>query len=88
MKISEAVKALPRMLAGDELLSAMAILPKYDDSIRKEDAATRLMALSELYRIYLPSQMSHETYCNPRQCSAGIYSSCSFALSSRLPDGI
>lgn len=63
MKISEAVKALPRMLAGDELLSAMAILPEYDDSIRKEDAATRLMALSELYRIYLPSQMSHEIYC-------------------------
>ena len=63
MKISEAVKALSRMLAGDELLSAMAILPEYDDSIRREDAATRLMALSELYRIYLPSQMSHEIYC-------------------------
>ena len=63
MKISEAVKALPRMLAGDELLSAMAILPEYDDSIRREDTATRLMALSELYRIYLPSQMSHEIYC-------------------------
>lgn len=62
MKIADAVKALPRMLAGDELASAMTILPEYDDSIRKEDAATRLMALSDLYRIYLPSQMSHEIY--------------------------
>ena len=62
MKIADTVKALPRMLAGDELTSAMTIVPEYDESVRNEDAATRLMALSELYRIYLPSQMSHEIY--------------------------
>jgi len=50
------------MLAGDELAAAMTILPEYEESIRNEDAATRLMALSDLYRIYLPSQMSHEIY--------------------------
>ena len=56
------VVKLPPMLAGTELLSALEILPDYDESIRDLDAATRLMALSNLYKLYLPSQMSVEIY--------------------------
>lgn len=53
---------LPPMLAGKELLSALEVLPEYDESIRNADVATRLMALSDLYGFYLPSQMSVEIY--------------------------
>ena len=53
---------LPPMLAGAELLSALEVLPEYDESIGDLDAATRLMALSDLYKLYLPSQMSVEIY--------------------------
>lgn len=56
------VVKLPPMLAGTELLSALAVLPDYNESIRDLDAATRLMALSDLYKLYLPSQMSVEIY--------------------------
>ena len=56
------VVKLPPMLAGTELLSALEVLPDYDESIRDLDAATRLMALSDLYKLYLPSQMSVEIY--------------------------
>lgn len=56
------VVKIPPMLAGTELLSALEVLPDYDESIRDLDAATRLMALSDLYKLYLPSQMSVEIY--------------------------
>lgn len=61
-KLMDAVKVMPKMLTGSELASALTILPEYDESIRKENEAVRLMALSDLYRIYLPSQMSMEIY--------------------------
>lgn len=61
-KLIDAVKAMPKMLAGSELASALTILPEYDESIRNEIEAVRLMALSDLYRVYLPSQMSMEIY--------------------------
>lgn len=53
---------LPEMLTGDELLSSLAVLPDYSENIRNESKATRLMALSDLYKIFLPSQMSVEIY--------------------------
>lgn len=53
---------LPPMLSGMELLSALQVLPTYDPSIRNQDAATRLIALSDLYQLYIPSQMSVEIY--------------------------
>lgn len=53
---------LPEMKSGKELASAMAILPEYDDSIRCQNQAIRLMALSDLYNVYIPSSMSIEIY--------------------------
>ena len=44
-KLMDAVKAMPKMLAGNELASALTILPEYDGSIRNESEAVRLMAL-------------------------------------------
>ena len=61
-EMMEAVKAMPKMLSGNDLVSALTILPAYDDGIRNENEAVRLMALSDLYNIYLPSQMSMEIY--------------------------
>ena len=62
IKLSEIIHALPPMLSGEELKSGMEVLPDYDPMIRTADTAARLMALSDLYRIYLPSLMSFEIY--------------------------
>lgn len=53
---------LPEMKSGQELISELSIFPQYDNSICYENQAVRLMALSDLYQIYIPSQMSLEIY--------------------------
>lgn len=53
---------LPEMKSGNELISALSIIPEYDETICKQNQAVRLMALSDLYQIYIPSQMSLEIY--------------------------
>ncbi len=60
--LSDIIHILPSMKSGDDLLSSMEVLPEYDESIRTADVPVRLMALSDLYRIYVPSQMSLEIY--------------------------
>ena len=58
----EMMKFLPPMLSGDELIHAMEVLPDYDESIRKAPVPVRLVGLSDLYQVYLPSAMSSEIY--------------------------
>lgn len=53
---------LPEMKSGNELISALSIIPEYDETICQQNQAVRLMALSDLYQIYVPSQMSLEIY--------------------------
>ena len=53
---------LPSMKSGNELIAALSVFPAYDDSIRFQNNAVRLMALSDLYNVYIPSQMSMEIY--------------------------
>ena len=53
---------LPEIKSGNELISALSIIPEYDESICTQNQAVRLMALSDLYQIYVPSQMSIEIY--------------------------
>lgn len=60
--LSNIIHILPLMKSGDDLFSALEVLPKYDESICTADVPIRLMALSDLYRIYVPSQMSLEIY--------------------------
>lgn len=55
-------KLLPSMESGQELITALSIIPKYDESICEQDQTARLVALSDLYQIYIPSQMSLEIY--------------------------
>lgn len=50
------------MKSGSELRSALEVLPEYDVAICNADAPVRLMALSDLYRVYVPNQMSLEIY--------------------------
>ena len=59
---NDILSSLPEMKSGKELATAMAILPEYNASIRNENQAVRLMGLSELYRVYIPSRMSLEIY--------------------------
>lgn len=53
---------LPEMKSGNELISALSIIPEYDETICQQNQAVRLMTLSDLYQIYIPSQMSLEIY--------------------------
>ena len=58
----ELINSLPAMLSGEELLSAMTVLPEYSEEIRQASPSVRLVGLSDIYKIYLPSHMSVEIY--------------------------
>ena len=53
---------LPPMLYGKELDEALTVLPPYDPNIVYADTATRLVALSDIYRVFLSNAMSREIY--------------------------
>lgn len=56
------ISVLPCMKSRDELMNALEVLPEYNPEICNGDASVRLMALSDLYKVYIPSQMSLEIY--------------------------
>ena len=60
--LSELTTALPEMLSGDDLIQALADLPPYNTGIIYKSKTERLLGLSELYGIYVPSFMSSEIY--------------------------
>lgn len=62
INLSDIINVLPRMKSGDDLITALEVLPEYNPEIRNTDTSVRLMALSDLYRVYIPSQMSLEIY--------------------------
>ena len=49
-ELSNIIRILPPMKSGNELLSALQVLPEYDDAICDADAPVRLMALSDRNR--------------------------------------
>lgn len=53
---------LPKMLFGEELKEALTCLPEYDASIREADPSTRLLRLTDLYKVFLPGTMASEIY--------------------------
>ena len=53
---------MPRLLTGQNLDDALRIVPDYDIQIRKATEAERLIALQDLYRVYIPTEMSREIY--------------------------
>lgn len=60
--MNDLMHILPPMKNGNELISELAVFPDYDEKIRLENPAIRLTALSDLYSMYIPSQMSLEIY--------------------------
>ena len=53
---------MPQMLTGDPLDEVLRIDPGYDDSIRKATEGERLIALQDIYSVYVPTEMSREIY--------------------------
>ena len=49
--MNDILKLIPEMKAGDALISALSVLPAYDENIRSQNEAVRLIALSDLSRI-------------------------------------
>ena len=60
--LSDIFKVIPPMLCGQELVDALTVLPEYHAEVCGLPASERLTALSNLYQVYLPSQMSLEIY--------------------------
>ena len=58
----DVAKLIPEMLAGEELMKALTVLPQYDKGIRNRRETERLIALNDLYNIYIPNTMSTEIY--------------------------
>lgn len=56
------MEKLPPMLSGEELKRKLEIKPVYDESVRLKSRSERLMALNDIYNVYLPSVMSEEIY--------------------------
>lgn len=56
------ISQLPAMKMGEELKEALAVLPEYDTDIKNASITERLLALSNIYDIYIPSNMSVEIY--------------------------
>lgn len=53
---------IPSILSGEELVSKLTVLPKYNISITQKCETERLMGLTDIYKIYVPSKMSQEIY--------------------------
>lgn len=53
---------LPPMETGAQLIDDLAIYPPYDQSIRMKSGPERLIALSDLYSVYVPGIISVEIY--------------------------
>lgn len=56
------MKLMPKMLTGEELMKSLTVLPEYDKNIRNRSETERLIALNDLYQIYIPNTMSTEIY--------------------------
>lgn len=56
------VDYMPPMLTGDELDQALTVLPSYETHIIERSPADRLLALNDIYDIFIPTQMTREIY--------------------------
>ena len=56
------IELLPQVLSGDRLIEELGYLPAYNETIIEQSQASRLLALSDIYRVYVPSEMSIEIY--------------------------
>lgn len=62
LNMTDVLKQLLEMKLGEELLGELAVYPKYDQDIVNKSIPERLMALADIYKVYIPNQMSVEIY--------------------------
>lgn len=62
MNNMDLIRQMPEMLSGQELYEKLADIPAYSGEIRGKSQTERLINLSAIYEIYLPSEMSIEIY--------------------------
>ena len=60
--MDDILQYIPPMLSGKELDEKLAVLPAYDKSIIEKSATERLIAMQNIYRIFIPNAMSREIY--------------------------
>lgn len=60
--MNDVVKLMPEMIMGEALDEKLKILPEYDTDIRNAPVTERLVALQDLYSVFIPNQMSREIY--------------------------
>lgn len=56
------VDIMPEMKTGKELLDCLRETPEYPACIWEKSSMERLVALSDIYNVYIPSRMSVEIY--------------------------
>lgn len=56
------ISQLPEMMMGEALTAALTVRPEYNVTLKEAGCTERLLALSTLYDLYLPSEMSSEIY--------------------------
>ena len=59
---NELVKNIPQMLVGEELDKALSIYPHYSRKIKGKSVSERLIALQDIYDVFVPNSMSREIY--------------------------
>jgi hypothetical protein len=60
--MDDILKCMPKMLSGKELDEKLAILPTYNKSIIEKSTTERLIAMQDIYQIFIPNAMSREIY--------------------------
>ena len=60
--MNDILKTMPEMYMGQILDEKLCILPKYDEAIRNGSIPERLIALQDMYQIFIPNRMSREIY--------------------------
>ena len=53
---------LPKLQSGEALLASLRDSVEYDPRIINADMSKRLLGLSDIYKVYIPSEMSVEIY--------------------------
>ena len=56
--MDDILQYIPKMLSGRELDEKLAIFPVYDKNIRGKSSTERLIALQDIYQIFVPNKQT------------------------------
>lgn len=60
--MDDLLQYIPPMLSGKKLDDRLSVFPTYNKSITTKNVTERLIALQDIYQIFIPSAMSREIY--------------------------